>query len=211
MVWSKLKADDFQTDVIEIIKEMSHEAKMKLGNSTSDSFSEIYMFFDYDGHNNNIPKEYTGKDILDEMLKVFNNETEFGKLYISYPMIESLKDISINFCNYNSFYLPLDDIANYKKISGGKSDFKNFRNITEKMWYIACNASRKRASLIVQSKEECTYKEFMDILTQERIYIAQKERFIQMNFMIGILNSVPLFLLEYYGVSFWNRIVKYRD
>lgn len=34
-------------------------------------------------------------DILCEMLETFNNETELGKLYVSYPMIESIKEIGV--------------------------------------------------------------------------------------------------------------------
>ncbi|MFG6395021.1 MAG: hypothetical protein K1W24_12700 [Lachnospiraceae bacterium] len=206
MLWTRLKKDRFETGVIEVIKEMSFEARQILSDNTEDDFSEIYMFFDYDGHNNNIPKEYTGKDILCEMLETFNNETEYGKLYISYPMIESLKEISVNSKTYKNFYMPLYDIRNYKEISGGKTDFKNFNNITRDMWYIACNASRKRASLIVLYRENCTYKEFLEKLEQYNIYMEQKEKFIKMNYMIAILNSVPLFLIEYYGENLWNII-----
>lgn len=35
---------------------------------------------------------------------------------------------------------------------------------------------------------------------------AQKEKFIDENRVIGILNSIPLFLIEYYDESFWNMI-----
>lgn len=206
MLWARLKKDGFETDVIEVIKEMSAEARQILSDNTGDDFSEVYMFFDYDGHNNNIPKEYAGKDILYEMLETFNNETEYGKLYISYPMIESLKEISLSSKTYKTFYMPLCDIKNYKEISGGKTDFKNFKNITRDMWYIACNASRKRASLIVLYRENCTYKEFLKELAQDNIYIEQKEKFIKINYMIAVLNSVPLFLIEYYGENLWNII-----
>lgn len=78
------KKDEFETNVVDVLKEMSTIAKERLNNLKASDFSEIYLFFDYDGHNDNIPKEYLNKDILGEMLNTFDNETEFGKLYISY-------------------------------------------------------------------------------------------------------------------------------
>ena len=52
-------------------------------------FHRCSCFFDYDFQN----KMGTQKvnNILYEMLDFFNDETENGKLYINYPMIESLK------------------------------------------------------------------------------------------------------------------------
>lgn len=52
-------------------------------------FSQIFLFFDYDFQNRLGTQKVNG--ILDEMLDFFSDETENGKLYINYPMIESLK------------------------------------------------------------------------------------------------------------------------
>ena len=64
MLWNRLKKDDFETNVVDVLKEMSMVAKERLKGERASDFSEIYLFFDYDGHNDNIPKEYLGKDIL---------------------------------------------------------------------------------------------------------------------------------------------------
>lgn len=72
----------------------------------------------------NIPKEYLNVDILGEMLKTYNSETEFGK--------------------YN--------------------------------------------------------------LNQEKLYLHQKQNYIYNGHFLCILNSVPLFLLEYYQEDFWDRV-----
>lgn len=208
MLWSRLKADNFDTDLISVLKEMNCDISERLKGTNAADFSEVYLFFDYDGHNNNIPKELRGKDVLAEMLKTFNNETELGKLYISYPMVESIKEISIFNQDYNTFYLPLFDCRNYKEIVGGKSDYNDYRNISKNMWYIACNASRKRASVIVSYNERYSYQDFLKKVTQEKIYKSQKDIFIRENKVIGILNSIPLFLIEYYDEEFWDLICK---
>lgn len=43
-------------------------------------------------------------------------------------------------------------------------------------------------------------------VSQEKIYDAQKDVFINQNRAIGILSSVPLFLIEYYDEMFWEKI-----
>ncbi|MCM1089241.1 MAG: hypothetical protein NC413_00190 [Muribaculum sp.] len=130
-----------------------------------------------------------------------------GKLYISYPMVESIKEISIEKQQYDDFYLPLSESANYKRRVGGVSDFSDFRKITKNMWYAACNASVKQALLIVSFGNKSDYQKYIEQVGQKQIYDAQKKRFVQLNNAIGILNSVPLFLIEYYGETFWNMVV----
>lgn len=206
MLWARLKEDDFETDLISVLKEMNPEISEKLKGTNVNDFAEIYLFFDYDGHNNNVPKQLRGMDVLGEMLSTFNNETELGKLYISYPMVEAIREISVRNQEYNTFYLSLEDCGDYKKITGGASDYCDFKKISRDMWHIACNASRKRASLIVTYDNECTYYEFIGNVTQERIYEFQKRLFLKENRIIGILCSIPLFLLEYYDETFWNTV-----
>lgn len=206
MLWSRLKEDEFETNVVDVLKEMSMVAKERLGNLRASDFSEIYLFFDYDGHNNNIPKEFRNKDILGEMLRTFNNETELGKLYVSYPMIESIKEIDTRTRDYKKFYLPLEEVSEYKGSFCSQSDYNNYSSLEKTHWLIACDASRKRASLLVTRRcSSSTYEYFIHNLGQETIYASQKQNYINNGRLLCILNSVPLFLLEYYGEDFWNQ------
>lgn len=63
-----------------------------------------------------------------------------------------------------------------------------------------------RASTIVAYREEKDYHNFIQNISQSKIYDAQREKFISENHVIGILNSVPLFLIEYYDEAFWMKI-----
>lgn len=195
MLWSRLKKDNFETDVVNVLKEMSMVAKDRLKDMKASDFSEIYLFFDYDGHNDNIPKEYLGKDILGEMLRTFDNETELGKLYISYPMVESIKEIDMQTREYKNLFLSLDEISNYKHSFFSKTDFNNYDHIDEKQWLIACDASCKRASLLAKYNCSCTYNYFIHNLNQKELYTYQKKNYICNGHLLCILNSVPLFLL----------------
>ncbi|MCM1112090.1 MAG: hypothetical protein NC399_02425 [Muribaculum sp.] len=141
------------------------------------------------------------------MLKTFNNETEFGKLYVSYPMIEAIKEIDIKIKDYIRLYLSLDEIFDYKQNPFLQSDFGNYYRLEKEHWVIACNASRKRASILAQYKEQCNYNYFIHNLDQESLYFFQKKNYINNGHLLCILNSVPLFLLEYFGEDFWNQVM----
>ena len=64
---------------------------------TRDDFSEVYLLFDYDTHQTNLGRK-DDVDAVAQMLESFDNETENGKLYISYPMVEALRDYKPGIC-----------------------------------------------------------------------------------------------------------------
>lgn len=225
MLWKKLVEDEFETNVIDLLKEMSVEAKARIeekGLETS-QFSEVYLFFDYDGHAAKFSdetieqanklckslgmKEIENKrDLLERMLVVFDNETEQGKLYISYPMVESIKEIDMEQMEYKRLYVLFDDSPKYKHSFGTKTDYGSYSRITKYMWEIACAASVKQASLIVRDSEKCTYEQFINEVSQIDIYHAQKAKYINNSngAFVAVLNSIPLFLVEYFDDRFWK-------
>ena len=73
MLWKKLKEDDFDTDIIEVLREEHEELKRQLEGINRDDFSEVYLFFDYDGHQNNLSED-DDSDVLEQMLVSFDEE-----------------------------------------------------------------------------------------------------------------------------------------
>lgn len=57
MLWKKLKADNFDTDIIEVLRESHDVIRGQLTGLSRDDFSEVYLFFDYDTHQTNLGKE----------------------------------------------------------------------------------------------------------------------------------------------------------
>ena len=45
MLWERMKADDFETDVLSVLREMSREASEQLKDYDRNDFSEVYLFF----------------------------------------------------------------------------------------------------------------------------------------------------------------------
>lgn len=64
---------------------------------SKNAFSAVYLFFDFEPQY----QKYSDKDIHD-LQEIFNDETDLGKLYINYPMVEA-------FYHFNS--LPDPDFA----------------------------------------------------------------------------------------------------
>ena len=120
----------FTEDIVTVIKRKleSRNEKPIPENISITDFSEIYLFFDYDLQNKFLGSEELNSQ-LKEMLDFFSDETDNGKLYISYPMIESIK------CTQQ---LPDKHFYEYKVTKEDCSDFKNYeRNYSEKLFY--CN------------------------------------------------------------------------
>ena len=85
-LYRRLKEEEFSFDMIELLKERNEVNATLLKDCTRDSFAYIYLFFDYDAHSS-----LASDDKIAEMLSFFDNETENGLLYISYPMLEAIR------------------------------------------------------------------------------------------------------------------------
>ena len=78
-----------------------------------DEISEIFHFFDYDCQNKEKDKSYSlteNNKRIEKMLSFFNNETEAGKLYINYPMVESIRYTKkLPDLSFNTYTISLSD------------------------------------------------------------------------------------------------------
>lgn len=203
-LYKKLKTLDFDADIVQLLKEhLSKKNCAFLDDYKRDSFSEVYLFFDFD------PQRKTSEieAAITEMLEVFNDETGAGKLYINYPMVESLKDLKkINQC-CDSCFVSLSDIKEYKYVVSQRSDFSDFRKYNKEDWCHFCLHAAKKANCIVNGiYEEPSFSDFISKLGQADIFEKHKIKFYQNEESI-ILNSIPLFLLEYFGLGKWRDLI----
>ncbi len=85
-LYQRIKNEDFDVDIVSLLKERSEANNKELDGYDNDSFSYIYFFFDYDAH-----ATKADDDKISELIKYFDNETDKGKLFISYPMVEAIR------------------------------------------------------------------------------------------------------------------------
>lgn len=82
-LYQKIKKDEY-LDIFVLLQKMPQN-KENLSEYTREDFAEVYLFFDYDGHATNAKDE-----TIQSLLELFNKETEAGKPFISYPMVEAI-------------------------------------------------------------------------------------------------------------------------
>ena len=82
MLYERLAEEDFDLDVVEVLRETVPSAAKCLEGVERDSVDEVFLFFDYDSHQNNAPG-CESDALVEAMLLAFDNEHESGKLYIA--------------------------------------------------------------------------------------------------------------------------------
>lgn len=185
-------SEDDELDLFTILKEKNEELK----DFTSKMFSQIYLFFDYDGHIDRASNEK-----VNELLKFFNEETDKGKLYISYPMVEAIK------CFRSS-----DATADFKDFSytiPNGTDFKHyvsqyvhpkclhFHTYTLDDWNLMLSLNLKKYNWITVDQ----YDLIFDELCQIKLLEKQIEKFITPMKTVSVIASFPIMLIEFYGKS----------
>ena len=201
MIWQQLQEDDNETDIIEVIRELSSTGKAALKGYRRDDFQEIYLFFDFDPQQNNLGlKKDDMTTVLEKMLQTFNNETENGKLYISYPMCEALRDTDIVSCvPRTSCFVNYEELSQYKHLSGITNPFADPRKYDLNIWYRFILIFLKRCSCIF--KQECQQGALLNwfkasVSTQA---ILDKESKVYNTCQrIFVLSAFPEFILEYF-------------
>ncbi len=207
MLWKKLKEDDFDTDIIEVLRESNKEIREQLMGLSRDDFSEVFLFFDYDAHQTNLGKA-DGGNVVGLMLESFDNETENGKLYISYPMVEALRDFKPGVCgNRNACFVAIKDLVNYKNTSSGRSYNPHFKEYDIDIWKNIIDVFAMRVSCLFGSPDTLEYEQYSENINPYKIQIleyseAQKER-------VFILSAFPEFLVDYFGIRLWKTSVKH--
>ncbi len=181
---------DEYLDTFSLVKEIDTN-KDTLRNFKRSDFAQIYMFFDYDGHVTN-----ANDNKLNVLLDFFNEETEKGKLYISYPMVEALKHIE-NFITFKDLKVSCKDFRNYKKIVSENciESLKHFYLYNLDIWKKVIETHLKKMNEIVNSIHEFPSL----IIDQMTIFNKQLEKYKKKDQTIAVLSAFPIFLHDYYG------------
>lgn len=193
---AEISKDEF-LDTFNLLKDIEIN-KDKLKEFKRSDFAQIYMFFDSDGHATNASDEK-----LNELLLFFNDETDKGKLYISYPMVEALKHIE-SFDTFKDLKVVRTDFENYKKIVNKKclKDLIDFNRYNFETWKALILTHLKKMNHVVND----IYEFPISIIDQLTIFNKQIEKYIKIDQTVAILSAIPIFLHEYYG----NEVLKKR-
>lgn len=181
--------EDGDLELFPLLKEKLQVKNTELQNIKRDEVSEVYLFFDYDGHAS------AADDVkLDLMLELFNNETENGKLYISYPMVEAIKHLKEDIEFKDT--LAISSKA-YKSVASSNCDacYSNLATLTHDNWNKIIDEHCKKLNFIMSDEFifPCRLFEQEDLLSKQ---IDIKN--INGN-QVSVLSSFPVMLMDYYG------------
>ena len=181
MLWKKLKADDF---------------------------SEVYLFFDYDMHQTNLGKE-DDADAVKQMLESFNNETENGKLYISYPMVEALRDYKSGICGDRATcFVAIDGMKEYKNASAVRAVNPRFKEYDYEVWKDIIDVFAMRVSCLFGSADTLEYVNYSEKISPYEVYIREENETQEEG--VFVLSAFPEFLVDYFGQKLWRNSVSHK-
>ena len=200
-LYGKLKDDDGFLDVVEVLKEQ-HTDDEELQNLDRDAVSQVFLFFDLDIHKQPIGESC---DQLNELVQFFDNETENGKLFLSYPMAEAINicDIENGLMSDDRKLFSIDDCAD--------DGFKHFANDLNRDSKTICRANCRENWLII-SKANYEKAKWLMHLTSEELFsvldqmqqaaiLQHQQKLIKQDNVVAVLSAFPFFLLEYLGAG----------
>lgn len=204
-LWKQIDADP-DLDLIEVLRERNDKNKKELDGILRKNVSQIYLFFDHDAHGCTELK--VSNEAILKMLKCFDNETDNGKLFLSYPMVEALKDCKAdpNICFINCIY-SIDENTSYKNVVANSSDFLHIKKISRNDWFYIIVKNFQKAFCIVNNYYKLPSYEEALLLTQEQVYTNQFKKFISMTKCVAILSSFPFFIVDYFGEKLYQEII----
>ncbi|WP_088161835.1 hypothetical protein [Sphingobacterium sp. G1-14] len=191
-------ADDGDLDTFSLLKNIPNNKEI-LKDFNRDDFAEIYLFFDYDGHST-----LASDDALFKMLEIFDEETDLGKLYISYPMVESIKHFSDEL-DFKNLKVEAKENIKYKKLVSEEAGkiYLQFSKYTMEIWKSLLITHLSKMNYIVTDNYILPNQSF----TQGKIFENQKEKYIEKDSTISVLSGFPIFMFDYFGFTKFSKII----
>lgn len=198
--YKRLK-DDFDGfgDVVDILKAEKEKTDptSEIFKYKSSDFESIYLFFDYDFYRDDLDRKNTQ---VKELLQYFNEETENGKLFISYPMIESIqytKELPDN--QYHTYIVSRDDSVGekFKKEARTFCAYQGYAYLKEETnWKHLIHQNVCKANMLTTGV--LSLPKSKDDIGQRLIFDAQLKKYVIPQNMVAILNAFPMFLYDYF-------------
>lgn len=223
-LYTKLKAHDalkemLEVDTVSVLKDILLEkGDETLKDIREDEVSEIYLFFDYDFQEDSRTLE-ENNNRLSELLNYFTDETGKGKLYINYPMVESLRytkelpdnnywqyTVTRQKCQEEKFKHQVHEFSFYGgsleylvltiKPADDETKIQQKANTAKTNWLHLVTMNTSKANYICNDKNELPD----EVNSQQDIFDSQLSKYVNTEkCKVAILNAFPLFLFDYFG------------
>ncbi len=188
-------------DTIDVLRKMckTNEDKEVL----KQNFAYIYLIFDYDCQDPNYQKNK-----LEDLVGWFDDETDRGKLYLNYPMVESFMDHSnYNLSKYNKLYIKASKLNGkyYKSLVKKRGYNKDMNLYTKDDFDQLSLINIYKAFYLLDMVDKINYQSYLNNIKGQDI--LKKVTFIYDHYQkIPILNTSIYFLVDYYGKKYFNEL-----
>ena len=223
-LYTKLQDHDMLHGMLEVnTVSVFKEILLERGDETlkdirEDEVSEIYLFFDYDFQEKARTLEENNKR-LTELLEYFTDETGRGKLYINYPMVESLRytkelpdndywqyTVTRQRCQEESFKHQVHEFSFYGanleyiiltiKPADDEAKKQEKTDAAKQNWQHLIVMNVSKSNYICNDKNEIPE----EVDKQKDIFDNQLSKYVETeDCKVAILNAFPIFLFEYFG------------
>ena len=204
-----IDSEEFETIpvLIEILCKKNREVNPALFENP-DSFSDIYLIFDLDGHYYHHWDDRTNQieNKISAMLSFFNESTDKGKLLISYPMIEAIRCFANSYIDLNKSEITIQSFPIYevKESRRSQTTFKSLvsKFTPEESEYLKPDYDfEKVVQMINYFRAVCMFLMLSstDLTNSEMIFNKQLEQYIRPCDRIIVLSALPQFVLDLFG------------
>lgn len=186
-------------DVVDVLKtELEKiDPDSELFKYKSSDFESVYLFFDYDFYRGDLEKKNAQ---VQELLEYFNEETDNGRLYVSYPMIESIQYTKVlpDSLFYTYAIKREDSVGEiFKKVARQFCAYNGYAFLKDaENWRRLVAQHVMKANLL--TKGVLDWPLVKDDVSQMPLFEAQLEKHVLPNDDVAILNAFPMFLYEYF-------------
>lgn len=193
--------EDKLLNIIDLIQEKARDNEKEYKMLTETKFGEIYLIFDLDPQDDRY-----GENNIKDMLELFDNETEHGKLYINYPMVESFKHFkSIPDKEFNGYKVTIKQCFSYKSDVAKISCINHTKDIDKDKYSYITKQNLDKINFLIRDIDTCDYNTYINELNQKAIFEMQQKEY-KDNENFYIINSLCLWPLDYLGKDMFNEI-----
>lgn len=198
-------------DIVSLMREhLADRGDTSLDGIRSSDISQTFLFFDYDFQNSQLPLDEINRRV-EEMLAFFDDETDNGKLYINYPMVESVrytKELPDE--KYAHYTVNREECRDFKRMARDFSFYKSLDHILFK------DGETPNKEKYIKVKDNWQYLKQMNVckanlltagryslpteksdINQLSVFKSQVSQFVEPDECVAILNSFPIFIFDY--------------
>lgn len=198
-LYDELKKDD-TIDILGLLREKSTNPNKRP--LLSNYYSSIFLIFDFDPHYH----KYTF-NALKEMLIFFSDDRENGKLYLNYPMVESIRHLkTMPDKSFRDRCIDFDSIIHYKSIVNLESNYTDIGKYTyDTIFQMLCHHIAKVEYLVLGKWDLPSLDEYENDYHQRLLELLVFQDRLIMDRSISVIATSLFFLIDLKPKSFFTR------